>query len=473
MNIALIGPSGSGKGTHASRLVADFDFIRISTGDLFHDHLEHKTALGLLARNYMNRGELVPDEVTDAMVEESLGKVPADKGILFDGFPRTLAQALFLDEILHLRGQRLDGVVYLKVRDDVALGRLTGRLICPNCQASYHARFHPPTQPGRCDVCGGGLHHRPDDEVESARARLGIFHRTIDPVLYHYHSAGRLTIEDAEGAPAEVYRVLAGLLRQKEWRATTMEELETLKVPEPVILPATHVLRPSLDLVLLGGPGSGKGTQAEHICRDLALPHISTGDLFRENLKQGTSLGKLAKSYMDRGELVPDGVTEDMVAERLKKSDAADGFLLDGFPRTLAQAKALDEILTAAERRLSGAILIDVSDTEIIKRLGGRRICTQCQASYHLEFKPPHQPGLCDHCGGVLGQRDDDNPATIKARLKTFHAQIEPLLDYYRQRGLLATVQGEGAPVDISQRTIAAAQSLKLKGNLLCSKPPS
>ena len=175
--------------------------------------------------------------------------------------------------------------------------------------------------------------------------------------------------------------------------------------------------RRSLDLVLLGGPGSGKGTQAEQLEKQLKLPHIATGDLFRDNLKNATDLGKLAKTYMDRGELVPDDVTEAMVEERLARPDTRDGFILDGFPRTLPQAQALMEMMAALQRRISGVIYIKVSDEAIVGRLSGRLICRNCQTPFHQQFKPPHKSGVCDGCGGELYQRDDDNPNTVCARL--------------------------------------------------------
>ena len=201
-----------------------------------------------------------------------------------------------------------------------------------------------------------------------------------------------------------------------------------------------------LDLVLLGGPGSGKGTQAERLGAQLQLPHIATGDLFREHLRLQTALGMLAKAHMERGELVPDEVTDAMVEHRLAQPDAREGFVLDGFPRTLPQAQALNEIMSAQQRRLAGVLYIRVSDAAIIGRLSGRFICRQCQSPYHTNFKPPQRPGFCDRCGGELCQRTDDNPETVRARLVTFHRQTEPLIAFYRAAGLLHEIDGEAAP---------------------------
>lgn len=216
----------------------------------------------------------------------------------------------------------------------------------------------------------------------------------------------------------------------------------------------------ALDIVLLGAPGSGKGTQAEHLCRELGLVHIATGDLFRENLKKETDLGKLAKSYMDKGALVPDDVTVNMARERISRPDTANGFILDGFPRNLAQAEALTAMLAEMGRKLSGVLYINVPDDEIVTRLSGRLICRSCQAPFHLQFKPPARAGVCDLCGGELYQRDDDNPATVRARLETFHKQTAPLITYFTEAGLLAEVEGVGEVADITAKVLAAARTM-------------
>lgn len=215
-----------------------------------------------------------------------------------------------------------------------------------------------------------------------------------------------------------------------------------------------------INLVLLGGPGSGKGTQAEQLKNKLGLLHVATGDLFRMNLKNNTELGQLARTYMDRGELVPDDVTAAMVRDRLGQPDAQAGFLLDGFPRTLPQAAALAEILMDMERELSMVLYIKVSDEEIISRLSGRRVCRECQTPYHVKFNPPAQEGVCDRCGGELYQRADDNPATIRARLETYHEQTAPLIEYYQQIGVLRAIDGEGEVSEITTNVLAAVQEL-------------
>lgn len=461
MNTAVIGPSGVGKGTHAASLAARFRLRHVSTGDLFRQNLDTHSALGLLARRYIAQGELVPDELVDAMIEEWCEKLAPDEGALFDGFPRTAYQAQFLDALLESRDRRLDAVVYLTAPDEEIVRRLSGRLICRACQTPFHLTNRPPHAPGRCDRCGSELYQRPDDTPELVRARLRVFHRTTGPVLEHYAAANRLVILSGEGTVDEVgARLLAAFdaVRAGTLKFASRQDVAALTGAAAVHrLPAARA-RPAVGFVLLGGPGSGKGTQAERLSAECRLPHIATGDLFRENLRQATPLGQLAKTYMDRGELVPDDVTEAMVEERLTRPDAAAGFILDGFPRTLPQAHALMEMLARLERRLAAVIYIKVSDEAIVSRLSARQICRQCQAPYHAQFKPSRQAGVCDACGGPLYQRADDNPVTVRARLATFHGQTEPLIEYYRQAGLLHTIDGEGDVAHVCARSLASAR---------------
>ncbi|MCS7221633.1 MAG: adenylate kinase [Anaerolineae bacterium] len=196
-------------------------------------------------------------------------------------------------------------------------------------------------------------------------------------------------------------------------------------------------------IVLLGAPGAGKGTQARRLAEALDIAHIASGDLFREHLNNHTALGLLAKEYMDRGELVPDELTIRMVMERLERPDAIAGAVLDGFPRTVAQAQALDAALAAKGQRVSTALYLRVSEEALIARLTGRWICRSCQATYHVSFNPPRQPGVCDTCGGPLYQRDDDTAETVQNRLRVYLEQTLPLMDYYRARGVLVEVNGE------------------------------
>jgi len=213
-------------------------------------------------------------------------------------------------------------------------------------------------------------------------------------------------------------------------------------------------------LILLGPPGSGKGTQAERLKEQLRLPHVASGDLFRENIGNETELGLLAKGYIDRGQLVPDDVTIAMVRDRLRRPDCDQGAILDGFPRTQAQAQGLDRMLADMGRRLDGVLYIAVPDEELVRRLSGRWICRQCQTPYHAIFSPPAREGVCDACGGELYQRDDDKPETVRARLKVYHQQTSPLIDYYRQAGLLVEVDGAGDIETVSAALLKAAEKM-------------
>lgn len=198
-----------------------------------------------------------------------------------------------------------------------------------------------------------------------------------------------------------------------------------------------------VNLVLMGLPGAGKGTQAERIVDKYHIPHISTGDMFRAAIKEGTELGLKAKSFMDKGELVPDEVTIGIVRERLSKKDCEDGFLLDGFPRTVPQAEALEAILSDLNKQIDFCVNIQVDKDILMERLTGRRICKNCGATYHLVFNPPASPGVCDRCGGELYQRADDNEDTVQNRLEVNIKQTQPLLDFYEQKGYLRTINGQ------------------------------
>ncbi|MGC8825752.1 MAG: adenylate kinase [Anaerolineae bacterium] len=198
-----------------------------------------------------------------------------------------------------------------------------------------------------------------------------------------------------------------------------------------------------LYILLLGAPGAGKGTQATFLTEKLGIPHVASGDLFRAAIANQTELGKLAKSYMDRGELVPDDVTIAMVMERLSQPDCADGALLDGFPRTIEQAKALEKALAERGSQLALVLYIRASEATLLERLGGRWTCRQCGAVYHERFNPPKQPGVCDVCGGELYQRPDDQPETQRRRIRVYLEQTTPLIEYFKKRGLLVEIDGE------------------------------
>ena len=211
-------------------------------------------------------------------------------------------------------------------------------------------------------------------------------------------------------------------------------------------------------IVLLGPPGAGKGTQAAKIIEEYSVPHISTGDIFRKNLKEGTPLGIKAKGYMDQGLLVPDELVVDLVKDRLLEEDCKDGFMLDGFPRTVLQAESLEEELTRLGQTLNAVININVDAELLFKRLTGRRICKSCGATYHVYFNRTKSEGICDKCAGELYQRDDDQETTVKKRLEVYQEQTQPLIDYYKNKGTLVDIDGVGEIDDVFSRVSASLQ---------------
>lgn len=197
-----------------------------------------------------------------------------------------------------------------------------------------------------------------------------------------------------------------------------------------------------MKIIMLGAPGAGKGTQAKRIAEKYGVPHVSTGDIFRANIKNGTQLGMEAKKYMDQGRLVPDELTVRILLDRVAQDDCKNGYVLDGFPRTIPQAEVLDEALTKLGDKIDYAIDVNVPDENIIRRMSGRRACLTCGATYHIEHIPPKQEGVCDKCGSELVLRDDDKPETVKNRLAVYHEQTQPLIDFYEKKGVLKTVDG-------------------------------
>jgi adenylate kinase len=220
---------------------------------------------------------------------------------------------------------------------------------------------------------------------------------------------------------------------------------------------------PELNLVLLGPPGSGKGTQGERLQEDLRLPYYATGDILRAAVRDETELGRSAKKYMDRGDLVPDEVIVGVIAERIDSPDALDGFILDGFPRTTPQAEALDAKLDDLGRTVTAVLLIDVDDDEVVRRLGGRRTCAENGHVFHVDFNPPQRDGVCDIDSSELIVRDDDKPAVIRKRLDTYHAKTEPLVGYYDDRGVLRRIQGQSPPYEVAEEIRRTLATMRLE----------
>ena len=465
-NVAVIGPPGAGKGTHARKIVDKFDLTYVSTGALLRENLEQRSGLGFIAQGYMDQGEVVPRTIVDAMVVDFLGKVQPESGLLFNGFPRTIYQAQYLDNLFGQMNRRLDAVIYLRTSDQEIVRRLSGRMICDKCQAPFHQSSHPfktcPYQ--RCQ--GEHLYRRKDDTPGMVQIRLQAYRRSTVPLLEYYQETDRLVIVNGEGdieaIDDSLFEALEAVQKHQARHATRDEvaQIGALKRAE-VVLPAQETIYPSLDIVFLGAPGAGKGTQAAHISQLFKIPRIATGDLFRENIREETELGLMAQSYMDHGKLVPDEVTEAMVRERLSRPDVKEGFILDGFPRNLPQAESLSVIMAEMNRQLDKVIYLKVADDEIITRLSGRLLCRKCQLPFHQTFNPfqscPHNQCRGEH----LYQRNDDAPDTVRSRLITFHGETEPLVDYYQEAGLLVEINGVGSLAKIKKKIVTAVSQLK------------
>jgi adenylate kinase len=246
-----------------------------------------------------------------------------------------------------------------------------------------------------------------------------------------------------------------------------MPDLPAADRPErPVLKEPAIALVSELNLILVGPPGAGKGTQAEKLTEDFGLPYFATGNILRAAVSDGTELGKKAKEFMDAGELVPDDVIIGVILEALEGETASDGFLLDGFPRTVPQADALGEALGKVGRKLSAVLLIDVPDDEVVKRLSGRRTCVKAGHTYHVDFDPPKHVDVCDQDGSRLVQRDDDKPETIRKRLAVYHEQTEPLVEYYEGRDLLRRFDGSRTPTEVHDHVRATVATLRLEDEL-------
>lgn len=468
MNIALIGPPGAGKGTYAHNLKQEFNLKHLSTGDFLRLSFEDKSALGLLAHKYMQAGELVPDEVIDAIISECLLKLDPGQGILFDGFPRTVFQADYLEASFTNSGRVLDAIFNLHVSDTEIYRRLAGRLICSKCLLPYHMDF---TSTRTCEQpgCDGRLIRRDDDIDGIPASRLAIYHRDSAPLVDYYHEKNALITVDTEKAIATVLVDLRQRLNDLNHKtsahsAAIHKNKEHAKSARGTALPEqSQPADDGLNFIFLGAPGSGKGTQAKFLSKSKGIVQIATGDLFRQHISSRSELGNLAKFYIDRGELVPNNVTEQMVKSRLSMRDTAAGMILDGFPRTLTQASALGKMLSKLGRRVTAVFYFAVDDEAIIRRIAGRISCKKCQTPFHNIFNPFQAcpSGTCN--GEFLFQRQDDTPETVRKRLQTFYRQTEPLIDYYQQKGLLRRINANAGVEEVKVELLRQVENIPEK----------
>ncbi len=439
MNIAIIGPSYAGKTTCARQVAKEFGLMRFSLGRKIQHYITEQKALGLLARPYALRGNLVPDELGNAILEENIRKNTEVRGFVFDGFPCTLYQAVYMIDLLREAGMKLDGVVFMKMSPDMTFER--------------------------------AIKNPPKDELlpvtqESLATRVNSFKSTAESVLRLFAHSTAFMVVDGAGDPLEdAYPKIRQFIKDIEDGKFVSRSVEELDKEIDQFLAGYQMTEKTptnkpMNLVLMGPPGCGKGTHSEMLCKMLQIPAVSTGNLFREHLKNKTALGAIAGAFISQGRLVPDDVTAAMVKKRVNDSDAMHGFILDGFPRTVPQANALDAILTVSSRALDGVIYINVPDAEIIQRLSGRRFCPKCQRTYHVIFNKPKKEGCCDYDGEALITRADDNEATVKARLEGYRKQTLPVIELYRQRGILVEVNGMGSVDEVEERMIQGCQSL-------------
>jgi len=416
--LILFGPPGSGKGTHSPKIVEKYKTPSLSTGDMLREAQAAGTELGMKVKQIMADGGLVTDDIVIGMIKERIQKDDCKSGFILDGFPRTLAQAKALDAMLDESGERVGRVIELNVPDEELEVRICGRWLHKASGRSYHAKFKPPkslaggeptAENMLDDETSEPLAQRPDDNPEALGKRLKSYHEETEPILGYY------------GPKANVVRVNANQDMEKVWAEVSAALARVI-------------------LILFGPPGAGKGTQSPKIEEKMYAPSLSTGDMLRQAVAAGTPVGLQAKEVMATGGLVSDDIVIGIIKDRIKMNDCQEGFILDGFPRTVDQAKALDEMLAKEEERVSRIIELNVPDNVLEERICGRWIHKASGRSYHVKNKPPAslkggeptvENMLDDETGESLMQRPDDNKESLGKRLKAYHDETEPVLGHY------------------------------------------
>jgi len=425
--IIISGAPGSGKGTQCENIVKDYGVVHISTGDLLRDHVKRGTKLGLEAKTAMDTGKLVSDDLVINMVKEKLGETEVkQRGFLLDGFPRTAAQAKAMDKA----GITADVFLSLEVPDSVLVERICGRRTDPVTGKIYHLKFSPPPND---PAVQGRLVHRSDDTEQALKSRLVGFHAN-------------------NSAISDYYKKILVHINGEQFPNSFKENVSTIARDIRVGIENARVGHPP-GILISGAPGSGKGTQCEAIVKNHRVVHISTGDLLREHVKNGTKLGLEAKSYMESGKLVPDDLIINLVKAKLAEAEVKErGWLLDGFPRTAVQAKALDKAGISADV----CLLLDVPDEVLVERVCGRRTDPVTGKIYHLKYNPPpNDPTILNR----LQHRSDDNETSLRTRLSAFHANQAALAEYYAP--ILRRINGEQSG-DFRANVAAIADDLEL-----------
>jgi len=432
----VLGPPGCGKGTQAPRMAREWNLPHLSTGHILREHVQKNTDLGKKVKSFMDRGELVPDDVMIAILRDRTNQMDCGWGFILDGFPRTVAQARAFDQILRERNETVSRVIILNVSDDILIDRMTGRWIHKPSGRAYHAKYNKPksliSSGGEAradnmkdDITGEALVQRSDDNESTVKNRLAIYHRESDGLADHYKPLGLNIYVDAKQDPEKVWTDIKKM-NGPQWRKI---------------------------VALSGPPGSGKGSQAIRISKEWNIPHISTGNILRDAVHKGTETGKRVKAYMDKGDLVPDDVMLGLIRDRINQIDCGWGFVLDGFPRTAEQARLMSMILKEKRvERIVKFINFMCPDDVCVERMTGRWVHKASGRAYHVKYNKPKSLGdgkpsadnmKDDITGDPLYQRSDDTEAVVKTRLAQFHKDNQPVLDYYKLRGTLVNVDAK------------------------------
>jgi len=429
----LFGPPGSGKGTHAPKIEDKLGTPQLSTGDMLREAVAAGTEVGKKADVVMKNGGLVSDEIVVGIISDRIKKPDCKPGFLLDGFPRTVEQAKKLDAMLTDTSEKVNIVLALEVPDAALEERICGRWIHKASGRSYHIKNKKPKSlpdgatPSTAnmldDETGEPLMQRADDTKEALAKRLKGYHEQTVPILSYYSPTGNVRKVDANRDMVSIWNSIDKVLDGKR-------EI----------------------MILFGPPGSGKGTHAPKIVDKLGTPQLSTGDMLREAVAAGTEVGKKADAVMKSGGLVSDDIVVGIIQDRIKQPDCSPGFLLDGFPRTVEQAKMLDGMLAASGEKVRTVLALEVPDAALTERICGRWVHKASGRSYHVKNKPPKSlpPGakpstanmLDDQTGEPLMQRADDTAEALAKRLKGYHEQTVPILSYYNPTGIVKKVNG-------------------------------